>query len=161
MRARILTVLIAGLCLVAVVWAGPITNVRGAVQNWLTTGSTLTNGGAVLSGIITSTSPGYQLTECIFNGPGWASPVAAQGGMALWVCTEVDGSNYENCDTTNLSPRRPDAVFPLQAGISTQQRVKQVLLAPPGTHKALLQNLSGVSLNTGATLDCKPFTPNQ
>jgi hypothetical protein len=159
MRARILGILLV-LCLSGVVWAGPITNVRGAVQNWLTISTPVTNGGAVLSSAITSTSPGYQLTECIFNGATWSGNVTAQGGIALWICTEVDGTNYEDCDATNLSPRRPDAVFPLQAGISTQQRVKQVMLAPPGTHKALLQNLSGVSLNTGA-LDCKPFTPNQ
>lgn len=142
--------------------AGPITNLRGTTDTWIpATGSTITNGGGILAGPITITSAGYQQAKCEFNATGWATAVAANAVMNLWVCGEVDGTNYEDCDTTNFSQRRPDAVFPLRAGGTGPQRIMQVIVMTPGNPKALLQNLSGVTLNTGATLKCQPFTPTQ
>jgi hypothetical protein len=149
------------LCMVSVAVAAPIINQRGTSQVWLTIATNFANGAAVIGSAITPTSTGYQLAECIFDGPVWGGNVAAQGGMAVWVCTEIAGV-YEDCDVTTLSPRRPDAVFPLRAGTNGQQRVKQTLLMPPGPFKALMQNVSGVQLSgatTAATLTCQPYTP--
>ena len=135
--------------------AGPITNQRGTFQTWLTLGSTA-NTNAVLGSIITPLSTGYQQTECLLDGT-WSGTIAAQAGMALWVCTEIN-SVYEDCDATLLSARRPDAVFPLRAGAGGVQRVKQTILMPPGPLKALMQNVSGTTLTSG-TLTCQPYTP--
>src|SRR4030095_10234215 len=149
------------LCLGSVAVAAPIINQRGTSQVWLTISTNIGNGIAVLGSAITPTSTGYQLAECILDAPAWGGNVAAQGGMALWVCTEIAGV-YEDCDVTTLSARRPDAVFPLRAGTTAPQRVKQTLLMPPGPLKVLMQNVSGVQLNgltTAATLTCQPYTP--
>jgi len=144
------------------VLAGPTTNTRGTTDTWLTISTAVANGAGVVSAsLFTPTSAGYQFAECEFNGPSWSGTIAAQGAMTLWICTEVDGTNTTDCDTTNFSTKRPDAVFPLRAA-NAAQRILQTVVMPPGPFKALLRNESGVSLNgntSTATLKCKPYTP--
>jgi hypothetical protein len=141
--------------------AGNTTNTRGTTDTWANMTSTISNGAGFLSGAITVTSAGYQLAECELFAASFSGNVVAQGSISLWVCREVDGTNYEDCDTANFSPRRPDAVFPLRSGAATVQRVSQVIVMPPGSPKALVRNESGVSLNATSTIKCKPYTPTQ
>jgi len=146
---------------VAPVLAGPTTNLRGTSQTWANMTSSVSNNAGFLSGTITITSTGHLFAECELNVPSFSSTVAAQGAVSFWACREIDGTNYEDCDTTNFSQRRPDAVFPLRSGASTAQRVTQVIVMPPGNPKALVRNESGVTMNATSTLNCRPFTPQQ
>lgn len=166
MRLRWVLVLVLVLLLPLMVMAGPMTNLRGSTDVWLTITGTIASGSGQLSGVINPTSAGFLLADCEMYVAQWgSSPIPANSSINLWVCKETAG-RYENCDTINFSPRRPDATFALTPGgtTTTAQALQQSIILPAGPLKALVQNLAGVSIvggTTNATLKCTPYTPQQ
>jgi len=81
----------------------------------------------------------------------------------MWVCPQVDGTNYADCATSADPPWLPAVTFPL-ANVSTAQRIiRWNILLPPGLFKVLLKNdNTGVTLQgaTSAwTLKCNSYSP--
>ncbi len=82
----------------------------------------------------------------------FATTPVVNSGVSVWFLRNLDGTNYEDGDTSITPARAPDLVLPVRA-VSTQQRVTRRCAIPPGTFKILLKNETGVALSaSGHTL---------
>jgi hypothetical protein len=141
---------IALLVLIVMLIAATYNNIRDSTAIWITNSTNVSNNAGILSSTITNSTK-YILTDIEFNGPSWSGSISVNGAISVWLCGEVDGTNFEDCDTTNFSPRPPDVVFPLRAANAAQRIIRRNVVMPPGDFKVLMKNESGVSLNGGTT----------
>lgn len=139
----------AMLVLAVFLLAATFLNTRDPVATWLTNSTNVANNAGILGATITNTAR-YLLADVELNAPAWSGTVSVNGSISVWLCSEVDSTNFEDCDVTNFSPRAPDIVFPLRAANAAQRLLRRGVLMPPGDFKVLMKNESGVSLN-GAT----------
>lgn len=104
------------------------------------------------------TGDGYVEVTVEFAGAFAASP-AASTGVSVWLLRAIDGTNYEDGDSSTTPARAPDLVLPVRA-VSTAQRVAQRTMMPAGKFKVLLRNDgTGQALaSSGNTLKIRPIT---
>lgn len=68
----------------------------------------------------------------------------------LWVLARTDGTNYEDGGSAVTPSRQPDAILPLRAVNTAQQRVSsRLILTTPDQFKLLYKNVTNTTLNSG------------
>lgn len=133
--------------------ASTFTWLRGTIDTWITTSTSLTSGSSVLSAAITIASTGYTRADCELNTAAWSTTVAANTAVVVWIIRQADATNYEDGANGTDPARAPDIIFPLRAVSTAQRIVIPGIELPRGLFKALLKNDS-----TGATLQGTPWT---
>jgi hypothetical protein len=156
-RRKLLTVcacVLSGLLWASPLWAAStFTWLRGTIDTWITTSTSLTSGSSVLSAAITLTSANYTRADCELNTAAWSTTVAANSAVVVWLIRQADGTNYEDGIAGTDPARTPDIIFPLRAVSTAQRIVIPNIELPRGLFKALLKNDG-----TGATLQGTPWT---
>jgi hypothetical protein len=146
-------VLLTLLWAVSVHAAATFTWLRGTIDTWITTSTSLTSGSSVLSAAITIASAGYTRADCELNTAAWSTTIAANTAAVVWLIRQADGTNYEDGASGTDPARTPDIVFPLRPVSTAQRIVIPNIELPRGVFKALLKNDG-----TGATLQGTPWT---
>lgn len=101
---------------------------------------------------------GYTLAqiELVIAAPGstlTASPVY------VWFLQDPDATNYEDGGAAVIPGRQPDVIIPLRLVSTAQRETVWDVKIPPGTWKALLSQVTGVSwAASGNTLKIVPYT---
>lgn len=158
-RRRLLTVSFGAAVLGILLWTAPgqtastFVWLRGTIDTWITTSTSLSSGSSVLSAAITLTSANYTRADCELNTAAWSTTVAANTAVVVWLVRQADGTNYEDGATGTDPARMPDIIFPLRAVSTAQRIVIPGIELPRGLFKALLKNDG-----TGATLQGTPWT---
>jgi hypothetical protein len=90
----------------------------------------------------------------------FTSAPAAGAVVELYLVNAIDGTNYEDGDSSTTPARPPDAILPVRA-VTTQQRVTvRSVVLPAGKFKPLIVNTAGVAMtNTDSEniLTYRPF----
>lgn len=70
----------------------------------------------------------------------------------LWLIGRSNGTDFEDGDSTTISPRAPDVVVPLAAVNRAQRVLTRMAVTTPDQFKILVQNKAGADLSTGNTV---------
>lgn len=137
----------------------------GTSTQLLTTGlNSMANNALVLSSAYDNTQgqagDGAVLAEFELVIASMGGTPTANTALVLWAIQSLDGTNYEDGDSSTTPAKLPLCTFPIRA-VSTAQRITRYRIPlPPGLSKYLLKNDgTGQALaSSGNILSIRPYT---